>query len=176
MKTEALISALLLAAALNSLAQPIVTNQPQNQTVVLGGTARFFVGATGTGPLAYQWRSYATSFDYTNIPGATEATLVLTNVQPTIRRFGVEVSNVEGSVVSALARLIVLIPPSIIVQPTNQTVEPGSDVTFRVTASGTTPLSYQWRYNETVLVNKTNATLSLTNVQVSQAGSYSVSV
>lgn len=35
-------------------------------------------------------------------------------------------------------------PPSITTQPSSQTIDPGASVTLRVTASGTTPLSYQW--------------------------------
>src|ERR1019366_8014598 len=40
-------------------------------------------------------------------------------------------------------------PPSIVTQPQSQTVGVGSNVTFTVTASGTAPLSYQWRLNGT---------------------------
>ena len=38
-------------------------------------------------------------------------------------------------------------PPSITTQPGNKTVNPGETATFRVTATGTAPLSYQWRKN-----------------------------
>jgi uncharacterized protein (DUF2141 family) len=68
------------------------------------------------------------------------------------------------------------VPPSIIMQPTNQTTTVRSNVTFTVTAAGSTPLSYQWEYNTTNLLNDTNATLTLNNVQLSQAGNYSVLV
>jgi hypothetical protein len=36
------------------LAQPIITNQPQSQTNIVGATVTFSVGATGTPPLSYQ--------------------------------------------------------------------------------------------------------------------------
>ena len=67
-------------------------------------------------------------------------------------------------------------PPSITSQPTNQTVFVGQPASFSVSASGTPPLSYQWRFNTTNIVNATNATLTLTNVQLTQAGNYSVLV
>jgi Chitobiase/beta-hexosaminidase C-terminal domain/Legume lectin domain/Immunoglobulin domain len=38
-------------------------------------------------------------------------------------------------------------PPSITTQPTNQTVTAGQTATFSVVASGTAPLSYQWKQN-----------------------------
>jgi hypothetical protein len=37
-------------------ASPLITNQPQSQVVVPGGSVNFQVKAAGTQPLAYQWR------------------------------------------------------------------------------------------------------------------------
>ena len=39
-----------------SQAQPVITQQPANQSVILGGNATFSVTVTGTGPFTYQWR------------------------------------------------------------------------------------------------------------------------
>jgi hypothetical protein len=66
--------------------------------------------------------------------------------------------------------------PSITSQPTNQTVFAGQTASFSVSASGTTPLSYQWRFNTTNIVRATNATLLLPSAQFTNAGTYSVSV
>src|SRR5665213_862191 len=66
--------------------------------------------------------------------------------------------------------------PTITAQPTNVTVNVGDTASFSVTDGGTPPLSYQWSFGTTNLVNATNATLTLTNVQLSQAGNYSVLV
>jgi Immunoglobulin I-set domain len=52
----------------------------------------------------------------------------------------------------------------------------GESATFNVTASGTTPFSYQWSFDTTNLVGATNATLMLDNVQFAQAGNYAVQV
>jgi hypothetical protein len=68
------------------------------------------------------------------------------------------------------------IAPVITAQPTNQLVTVGDSVTFSVTASGTMPLSYQWSVNTTNINDATNATLTLNNVQLSDAGYYSVTV
>ena len=67
-------------------------------------------------------------------------------------------------------------PPSIIIQPTNQIVQVGGTVTFSVAAVGAAPLSYQWLAHGTNLPGATNTVLTLTNVQTSQAGLYSVLV
>jgi hypothetical protein len=68
-------------------------------------------------------------------------------------------------------------PPVITVQPVSQHVLPGTDVTLGLKAIGTTPLSYQWRYNETNdLPGATNTVLIISNVQPASLGSYSVQV
>ncbi len=64
--------------------------------------------------------------------------------------------------------------PTIAVQPTNQTAVVGVNVTFSVRATGTLPLTYQWRFNETNLVGLNDAKLTLPDIQFSHAGSYSV--
>ncbi|HEY3132395.1 MAG TPA: immunoglobulin domain-containing protein [Acidobacteriota bacterium] len=66
--------------------------------------------------------------------------------------------------------------PTIISQPQSQTVSVGANVTFSVTAGGTTPLSYQWRKDGANISGATNATLTLNNVQRTDAGNYTVVV
>ncbi|MCX6925235.1 MAG: immunoglobulin domain-containing protein, partial [Verrucomicrobia bacterium] len=66
--------------------------------------------------------------------------------------------------------------PVIQVQPTSLTNVAGSTATFSVTASGTTPMAYQWRLYGTNLASQTSATLSRVNVQTNDAGPYTVVV
>ena len=66
--------------------------------------------------------------------------------------------------------------PSITIQPQSQTVDEGTNVTFTVAASGTPPLSYQWQFNGTNLVDVTSTVLALTNVSAAHAGPYVVVV
>jgi hypothetical protein len=68
------------------------------------------------------------------------------------------------------------VAPSIITQPASQTVLAGSTATFTVSAAGTSPLSYQWRLNGTNISGANSNTLILANVQLAQAGSYTVQV
>ena len=60
---------------------PVITIQPTNQTACAGTEAPFVVGVTGADPLFYQWRSSTGGADYSDLPGCTNATLVITNVQ-----------------------------------------------------------------------------------------------
>jgi hypothetical protein len=66
--------------------------------------------------------------------------------------------------------------PSIVSQPLSQSLSAGSPATFAVVAAGTAPLTYQWELSGLALVNRTNATLTLSAVQAVDAGSYRVRV
>jgi hypothetical protein len=67
--------------------------------------------------------------------------------------------------------------PVIGTQPASQFVLQGSNATFNVTVTGTPPLSYQWWFNGTnIVAGATNASLTLVNVQTTNAGNYSVVV
>ena len=68
------------------------------------------------------------------------------------------------------------VPPTITSEPTNQAVLAGGTASFSVGAAGTLPLSYQWSLNGVSLSGATSAGPTLTNVQVSQAGTYAVLV
>lgn len=67
-------------------------------------------------------------------------------------------------------------PVTITTQPQNVAVNPGQGATFSVVATGVASLSYQWRKNGTPIVGATQATLTLTNLQSIDAGSYDVVV
>jgi hypothetical protein len=64
----------------------------------------------------------------------------------------------------------------VVSQPSSQAVVIGSNVTFTVVAAGAAPLAYQWLYNGVNIPGANSASLTLTNVQFSAAGQYSVSI
>ena len=66
--------------------------------------------------------------------------------------------------------------PYIVSQPAEQSVMIGSNATFTVSAGGTPPLAYWWRFNGTNLNGPTTNVLSLANVQPANAGNYSVAI
>ncbi len=65
-------------------------------------------------------------------------------------------------------------PPSITQQPIGQTVVESQSVTFTVTASSSTPITYQWRFRGADISDATNSTYTLTNVTTNDAGEHSV--
>jgi hypothetical protein len=132
----------------------------------------FNVTASGNGTRRYQWQFNATN----NLVRATNATLIVTNSQPTnAGNYSVMVTDSLGAITSAVATLTVIIPPTIAIQPTNIAIYPGQNAAFNVIVSGSEPLRYQWYFNtNTGLPRATNALLSLTNVAPGDAGSYFV--
>jgi len=69
-----------------------------------------------------------------------------------------------------------LLAPAIVEAPSDRIVAPGSEVTFTVSAAGTRPLSYQWRFAGTNIANATNSALTLNSVSPADSGSYAVVV
>ena len=83
---------------------PIIVTQPASQAVFAGGAANFAVLSAGRLPLTYHWR-----WNGTNLPGATNATLALTNLTAgQSGAYSVVVSNLLGSAASSNAPLTVL--------------------------------------------------------------------
>ncbi len=70
----------------------------------------------------------------------------------------------------AITQSIAVIPPR------SLSVSVGASATFRLASTGVTPSIIQWLFNEQSLAGATNATLLLTNVTVSQTGSYGVAL
>ena len=68
------------------------------------------------------------------------------------------------------------VAPSISQQPVSQSVLAGSTVEFSVAATGTTPLSYQWRKDGAILPGGTINPLMLSNVSANTSGAYDVIV
>ncbi len=125
---------------------PSITSHPSNQSVIVGGTATFNVGANGTPTLRYQWQK-----NNSDIGGAVGSSYI---TPPAVAgdngaTFRCVVTNDYGTATSNSATLTVGSPtaPSIDTHPTDQTVQAGQTATFSVVASGTSPLSYQWQKN-----------------------------
>ncbi|MHB8520886.1 MAG: immunoglobulin domain-containing protein [Limisphaerales bacterium] len=85
------------------LPPPHIDQQPINQTVPAGNTAFFSVTASGAPTITYQWRK-----DGVNIGGATDASLMIANVQASdAAGYSVVVANAYGMVTSAVAVLTI---------------------------------------------------------------------
>ncbi|HXJ72523.1 MAG TPA: immunoglobulin domain-containing protein, partial [Candidatus Dormibacteraeota bacterium] len=160
------------AATYSVLAAPAITSQPVGQTVNPGANVTFTVGASGSAPMYYQWR-----FNGVNIAAATGSSYTKNNVQATnAGSYSVVVSNVLGNATSGNAVLTVNTPPAITGQPQSQSVIAGNNASFTVTASGASPLAYQWRLSGTNIPGATASSYTRNNVQLTDAGNYAVVV
>lgn len=67
----------------------------------------------------------------------------------------------------------IVAPFEIIVQPQSQSADEGEDVVFTVQAAGgTVPYNYQWQFNGIPISGEESDTLTLTNVDGSDSGTY----
>jgi Immunoglobulin I-set domain len=152
---------------------PIITTQPVSQTVGVGQSATFFVIASGSNPLSYQWQrngvniESATSSSYTT-PAAASA--------DNAAKFTVVVSNSAGSATSNGAILTVTSAqqgngaPQITTQPASQTVTAGQAATFTVVATGSPTLAYQWQENHVNIAGATSAAYTTPATATSNTG------
>lgn len=147
---------------------PIATVVPALQIVDPGTNVVFTAGATGTGPMQFQWRMHGRA-----LPDATNATLVLSNVQAVHRGdYSVVVSNSVGTTISAEARLTVRTAPEVLIDPTNTIAYLGTDAAFLATVAGNDFVTLQWRHNGTNIPGATNELLHLGNLSAAASGAY----
>ncbi len=143
-----------------------------DRVVALGDTAAFAFSPLGVEPLTYQWSRFGT-----NLPGQTNASLIIPVVQASMSGpYCAVVVDAFNLTNTYCADLIALIPPNVTGQPSGVTTNVGSSTTLSATAAGAGPLRYQWRINGANIPGATNPTYTLTNAQPWHGGIYSVLV
>lgn len=149
---------------------PVITLQPSDVIAPVGGTVIFSAEATDAGLVTYQWRQNGLP-----LSGATNATLILTNVQLASGGFYQAWIEGDGGTIATRAALLTVVePPVITSQPRCITNHAGATVQFSVTATGTAPIQFQWFRNGQPLLNATNPVLTLTSVGAYSVGGYHV--
>jgi len=111
--------------------------------------ATFSVEAYSSYPIRIQWR-----FNGVDIPGATNATLVISNVQPQHwGQYVAAISDEVDTVLSQPAWLYPLVRAGFAQSPLSQTVAPNSVVTLSAIATGwPPPFTFEWRLGTTPLL------------------------
>jgi PKD repeat protein len=150
---------------------PSIGVNPSDQYVVLSLQDSFTVSASGSGTLSYKWQDSATGVPWADIPSATAPSYIFTAQSANNgKRFRCVVWNGCGdSAYSTAALLTICDPPQIASNPSNRSDTADRSSSFSVTASGTSPLSYQWQDSATgttawadVLTGGTGATYTFT--------------
>jgi hypothetical protein len=165
-------------ATLTVLIPPAITGQPTNLFLPAGSTAVFHVTATGSAPLSYQWQKEGGNLaNAGRVSGATSPDLTISSIQPSdVGNYRVVVTNAVMAVTSLVARLDLPVPPTITTNPATQTVGVGGPATFRVTATGSPPMNYQWYLNGSLISGATGASFTIPTTSADWLGSYQVQV
>ena len=151
---------------------PSIASQPQGKSVVAGANVAFSVVASGSPPLAYQWFRNGSI-----ITGAMTATYTISKAQAIDSGdYKVRVSNLAGSLDSAVATLVVKYAPVISAQPQGQAVVVGGTAILNVTADGFPTPSYQWNFNGHSIAAASHSNFTIVGVTTNNAGYYNVTV
>lgn len=146
-----------------------ISEQPASLDVCAGLTATLRVKACGMPRPNYRW-----FFNDAVIPGATGASLTITNAHPAdAGQYQVEVNNgltVLRSTNAALTVSANLSPPSIVVPPSDFEVYEGQTARFCVTICAFPLPSFQWSSNGTAIVGATGPCLRIPNCTLSMSG------
>ena len=146
---------------------PAILIQPQD-TLCLAKSSTTMGIAAGPSAATFQWIDAATG------------TILWTQARfsPTVanngQRIFCRISNSYGSVSSKSVLLTVVAPPAITSQPTNVVALLGSNARFNVTATGTTPLNYQWYKNGLPIQGANLNYIILPAVTLTDAGTFQV--
>ncbi|MGH8024935.1 MAG: pectinesterase family protein, partial [Limisphaerales bacterium] len=173
-------------------ANPVIVTQPFNTGGSPGGDYSFSVALNPNSgaPLSYQWYQIINSVTNALADGATgngstiagsgTATLTINNAQASdSSAVFVVVTNAYGAATSSVATLFVSATPTVpvinFVSPSNAMVIAGSDTNIFVSAYAAPTPTISWYDNNSNLIQSSLSTeLSLTNLQLTNAGTYTV--
>lgn len=176
-------SVLSTGVVLTVLTPPHFTLHPVSGNLPVGTNLLLTGSATGTQPITYRWLLNGTPLsDDLRLSGSGSSTLAITNLTTgDSGSYSLVASNNAMSVTSSVAVVTIGYPPTITGQPTPaQTVAVSNTVHMNVEATGTEPLTYQWRQNSTPLTDNghffgtTTSSLTVSNAQTSDSQQFSV--
>ncbi len=138
----------------------------------LGESLTLAATVTGTAPITYSW-----TLDGNVLAGETGPTLTINSVGlADAGSYMLTATNECGTDMSSAVVVTIESPPAITAQPMGQTVCEGDPVTLMVTATGSSPLTYQWFLDGAAIGGATSAMLNIPSASQSDAGNYTVVV
>ena len=184
-----------LAAVLNVVTPPVITNQPPAATnIAQGQQLSLSVGASNSptsGALSYQWFTNRVSLtdglgaSGETISGSTTSNLVINPAYGADSgSYYVVVSNPYAAITSHVAFVTVgVAPTNLVVSPASTNSLVGSNVTLTALVAGTAPLSFHWFKNATNALSNggrvngaTTNKLVLSALELTDTGNYTVVV
>jgi predicted secreted protein len=131
-----------------ALARPVVTTNPNSQSILIGNTVTFTAAASGNPMPTVQWElSTNGGATFSDINGATNTTYSFTAAAgETGNEYKAIFTNSQGSATSNAATLTVTgVRPVVTTNPTSQSVLVGDTATFTAAASGNPTPTVQWQ-------------------------------
>ena len=152
---------------------PIITQQPQNLALDDGQTATFRVQLADATGAIYRWTRNGT-----NVPGATNATLVIAPVMLADNNSILRcvIYNAFGGTNSSAAILAVRTPPSFVIPPVDTVRYITQSGTLSAVVNGSLPLSFQWFKDALLIPNATNTALNFAQLDLTNSGAYVLAV
>ncbi|MGD1087426.1 MAG: hypothetical protein ABR955_01690 [Verrucomicrobiota bacterium] len=130
---------------------PVFGVEPATTNLYPGNGVSLYTAASGIDE-TYQWYSNNVALvdNPPTVVGSQTPVLSVTNLSRTATYY-VVVSNTVGSVQSTNAIVRVLAPsaPFFVLEPTGATNSLGSSITLSASANGSSPISYEWYYEQT---------------------------
>lgn len=154
---------------------PTIARQPVGQTIAYDSTIQLSVEAKGSPTLRYQWFKDGVSLG----SSASSSYFYIHNATPAHSgAYTVTVTNVAGTVTSAAATVTVeaAIAPKITEQPKSQTVPFAGNVNLYVQATGSSPLTVQWKKNGTPLSSNYGTSYYVFDATPEDSGIYTVTI
>ena len=149
---------------------PIFSTQPHGAVVSVGGGFSMVGTVVGTEPFAFQW-----IHNGTNLPGAIRNGLNIPDASfADAGTYTLLASNSVGTNWSEPAIISLVSSPQLVQKPASSIWETGATVTMSATASGIPEPTFEWSKEGTPGILGTSSTLTLTNVQATQTGYYTV--
>lgn len=146
-----------------------VSQAPRNPVTAAGETLILRGAAFGYPAPSYRWLRNGVP-----VAGATNAWLVLLNVQAdAAAEYSVEIRS-GGRVARSLAAPLVVVPaaPTITMNPVSQLALLGTEAVFFGGAKGTEPIAFEWQFNGQSLPGANESVLWLSSVGHAQSGEY----
>ncbi|MEA2571455.1 MAG: hypothetical protein QOI24_3456 [Acidobacteriota bacterium] len=124
---------------------PSISNVSGTATITAGSSTPLSVTASGTTTLTYQWYTGASGNTSNPVSGGTSSQI---SVSPTTTTtYWVRVTGQCAPVADSSTVTVTVTPcvaPSISNQPASVSISSGTNTSLSVTASGSTPFTYQW--------------------------------
>lgn len=149
---------------------PVLLAEPQPVFATIGSNAMVRVQPGGEGPFTVKWRR-----DGMLLPARTNSAFTIAPVQMSDEaEYVAEITNPHGSIISPSVRLFLL--PFVTEQPQSRIATIGRSVTLTCSVTGTPPFTYTWYRGTAAIRTSSTPALTLTNVQLNDAGAYSISI